>query len=223
LIGPLMGLGKFLYERLGRRQARSDVPVEKRQVRLIVGLGNPGTEHAGTRHNVGFEVVDLLARFLGAEVKKKKFGALVGEVEHRDKKLILIKPQEFMNRSGQAVATTAGFYKLDPTDILVITDDMALEPGKIRVRASGSAGGHNGLADIVEKMGTTELARLRVGIGKAPGPGWRDWVLTRPSPKDRVLLDGAVLKARDAALCWIEKGVTAAMNGFNAGDDAAKQ
>jgi peptidyl-tRNA hydrolase, PTH1 family len=218
-----MGLGKFLHDCLGKRQPQDEGPAEKRELNIIVGLGNPGSEHKGTRHNIGFEVVDLLAEILDAGVKKSKFGALVGETEYRNKKLILMKPQEFMNRSGQAVATAAGFYKLAPSNILVITDDMALEPGKIRIRASGSAGGHNGLADIVEKLGTAEVARLRVGIGKAPGPGWRDWVLTKPSPQDRKLLDGAILKARDAALCWIEKGTTAAMNGFNAAEDTNKQ
>jgi peptidyl-tRNA hydrolase, PTH1 family len=218
-----MGLGKFLHDYLGKGRPQDEGPAQERKLSIIVGLGNPGSEHAGTRHNIGFEVVDELAEFLGASVKKKKFGALVGDAEYRNQKLILIKPQEFMNRSGQAVATAAGFYKLAPENILVITDDMALEPGKIRVRASGSAGGHNGLADIIEKLGTTELARLRVGIGKAPGPGWRDWVLTRPSPQDRKLLDAAVLKARDAALCWIEKGTMATMNVFNAAEDANKQ
>jgi PTH1 family peptidyl-tRNA hydrolase len=218
-----MGLGKFLHDCLGKRRLQDEGPAEKRELSIIVGLGNPGSEHAGTRHNIGFEVVDMLAEFLGASVKKKKFGALLGDAEHRNKKLILMKPQEFMNRSGQVVVTVAGFYKIAPANILVIADDMALEPGKIRVRASGSAGGHNGLADIIQKLGTTELARVRVGIGRAPGPGWRDWVLTRPSPQDRKLLDTAVLKARDAALCWIEKGTMAAMNGFNAAEDATKQ
>jgi peptidyl-tRNA hydrolase, PTH1 family len=218
-----MGLGKLLRDLLGKRQLRDEEPAAECQLRILVGLGNPGAEYAGTRHNMGFEVIDLLAQFLGAGVKKNKFGALTGEVRHGSKKLILMKPQEFMNRSGQAVATAAGFYKLSPADILVITDDMALEPGKIRLRASGSAGGHNGLADIIQKLGTVEFSRLRVGIGKAPGPGWRDWVLTRPSPGDRKLMDAAVMRARDAALCWIEKGTAAAMNSFNAAEDAAGQ
>ncbi len=221
-IGLAMGLGKFLNDRLGKRRPQGQ-PAEARQLRLIAGLGNPGKEYSGTRHNIGFEAIDMLAALLGAEVKKKKFGSLVGEAEHDGKKLILMKPQEFMNCSGQAVATAAGFYKVAASDILVITDDMALEPGRIRVRASGSAGGHNGLADIIEKMGTTELARLRVGIGKAPGPQWRDWVLTRPSAEDRKLLDAGLVKARDAALCWIEKGAAAAMNVFNAGDNGAEK
>jgi PTH1 family peptidyl-tRNA hydrolase len=172
---------------------------------------------------MGFEVIDLLAETLGERVLKKKFGALVGEAERDGKKLILVKPQEFMNRSGQAVATAAGFYKLAPADILIVADDMALEPGRLRVRASGTAGGHNGLADIIEKLGTINVARLRIGIGKAPGPEWRDWVLTRPASADRKLMDAAVARGRDAALCWIDKGVTTAMNSFNAAEDVAKQ
>jgi peptidyl-tRNA hydrolase, PTH1 family len=217
-----MGLGKFLLHILGRDEVKTVEPAG-REIRMIVGLGNPGSDYAGTRHNMGFEVVDLLAETLGETVKKKKFGALVGEAQRGEKKLILVKPQEFMNRSGQAVATAAGFYKLAPADILIVADDMALEPGRLRVRASGTAGGHNGLADIIEKLGTINVARLRIGIGKAPGPEWRDWVLTRPASADRKLMDAAVARGRDAALCWIDKGVTTAMNSFNAAEDVAKQ
>lgn len=217
-----MGLGKFLLHEPGKGEVNNVEPAG-RETKMIVGLGNPGSEYAGTRHNIGFEVIDLLAEMFGESVKKKKFGALVGEAGRGDKKLILVKPQEFINRSGQAVATAAGFYKLAPADILIIADDMALEPGRLRIRASGSAGGHNGLADIVEKLGTIEVARLRVGIGKAPSAEWRDWVLTRPSQADRKLLDAAVARARDAALCWIDKGVSTAMNSFNAAEDAGRQ
>jgi peptidyl-tRNA hydrolase, PTH1 family len=217
-----MGLGKFLLHSRGKQEPQAVEPAG-REIKMIVGLGNPGSEYTGTRHNIGFEVVDLLAESLGETIKKKKFGALLGEAERGGKKLILVKPQEFMNRSGQAVATAAGFYKLPPKDILIVTDDMALEPGRLRVRASGSAGGHNGLADVIEKLCTMDVARVRVGIGKAPGPEWRDWVLTRPSPADRKLMDVAVARARDAALCWIDKGITMAMNTFNAADDAGKQ
>ena len=218
-----MGLRKFLRDRLGKQEPQDQKPVEQRRLRMIVGLGNPGREYVGTRHNIGFEVVDLLAERVGAQIKKRKFGALVGDAEHDGKKLILMKPQEFMNCSGQALATAKGFYKAALRDILVVTDDMALEPGRLRLRASGSAGGHNGLADILERLGTADLARLRIGIGKAPGPEWRDWVLTRPSQDDRKMLDAAVVRAADAAICWIEKGVTTAMNEYNAGEDAAKQ
>jgi PTH1 family peptidyl-tRNA hydrolase len=214
-----MALGRFIQRRTGQTgPASADRPAEK-QLRLIVGLGNPGREHAGSRHNMGFEVVDLLAELLGVAVRRRKFGSLVGEAGHGDKKLILVKPQEFMNRSGQAVRAAVDFYRLAPGSLLVIMDDMALEPGRIRIRASGSAGGHNGLADVIEKLGTTQVARLRVGIGAAPGPEWRDWVLSKPSPEERKLLETGALKARDAALCWVDKGIAAAMNIFNAPAD----
>ena len=119
-------------------------------IKLIVGLGNPGKEYDNTRHNVGFEVIDELAKRLFVDVKQKKFGSLFAQTEFEGKKLILLKPQTYMNRSGQAVATAKGFYKLDDADILVVVDDTALEPGVIRVRAKGSAGGHNGLRDIIQ-------------------------------------------------------------------------
>jgi PTH1 family peptidyl-tRNA hydrolase len=185
------------------------------EIRLIAGLGNPGKEYEGTRHNIGFEVIDRLADKLGADVRQDKFGAAFGQTALEDKKLILLKPLKYMNNSGQAVATAAGFYKLQPLQILVITDDMALEPGLIRLRASGSAGGHNGLADIIEKLSTVDFARLRVGIGdKGPTIG-RDYVLSRPGKTEQELVNQAVAEAVEAAIFWANKGVDAAMTKFN--------
>ena len=185
---------------------------------MVVGLGNPGDEYVDTRHNTGFKVIDLLAEGLKIEVRKRKFGARFGSGEFVDKKLILLKPWQFMNRSGQAVATAAGFYKLGVSDLLVVTDDMDLEPGRIRIRAKGSAGGHNGLADIVDKLGTNQFARCRIGIGRS-GEETRqsrvDYVLDKPAEAEKLPLAGAVERARDAVLCWIEHGVEAAMNKFN--------
>jgi PTH1 family peptidyl-tRNA hydrolase len=120
-------------------------------MKIVVGLGNPGDEYIDTRHNTGFKVIDSLSEALEIEVRKRKFGARFGSGEFADKKLILLKPWQFMNRSGEAVATAVGFYKVDAGDLLVVTDDMDLEPGRIRIRAKGSAGGHNGLADIIER------------------------------------------------------------------------
>ena len=131
--------------------AKGEVSSEMAEVKIIVGLGNCGREYDGTRHNAGFEVVDLLAERLGVEVKKKKFGGIIGEGFFDEGKVLLLKPQQYMNRSGQVVATVAGFYKVNNEDIIVVTDDMALEPGRIRLRAKGSAGGHNGLQDIISK------------------------------------------------------------------------
>jgi PTH1 family peptidyl-tRNA hydrolase len=185
------------------------------EMKLVAGLGNPGGDYAGTRHNIGFRVMDLLAEALGIEVRKRKFGARFGFGEFAHKKLIVLKPWQFMNRSGQVVATAVGFYKLDIADVLVVTDDMDLEPGRIRIRAKGSAGGHNGLADIIEKLGTNEFARCRIGIGRSDEQEAVGFVLDKPTASERPLLDAAVERARDAVLCWIEKGVETAMNQYN--------
>lgn len=184
-------------------------------MKLVVGLGNPGGDYADTRHNIGFRVIDLLAEALGIEVKKRKFGARFGLGEFADKKLIVLKPWQFMNRSGQAVATAAGFYKIDVADVLVVTDDMDLETGRIRIRAKGSAGGHNGLADIIEKLGTSGFARCRVGIGRSREQDAVDFVLGKPAQNEQPLLDAAIERARDAVLCWIEYGIEKAMNQYN--------
>jgi PTH1 family peptidyl-tRNA hydrolase len=186
-------------------------------IKIVVGLGNPGSEYIETRHNTGFQVIDSLAELLHIEVKKRKFSARLGDGEYAGKKLILLKPWRFMNRSGQVVATAVGFYKLGPENLMIVTDDLALEPGVIRLRARGSAGGHNGLADIIEKLGTNEFARCRVGIGSKIEAG-RDrveYVLGRPAQDQKAMLDAAVSKARDAVLCWIEHGIETAMNKYN--------
>jgi PTH1 family peptidyl-tRNA hydrolase len=185
------------------------------EVRLVVGLGNPGSEYAETRHNLGFKVIEALEETLGIEAKQRKFSARLGEGRHGGMKVILLKPQTFMNRSGQSVATAVGFYQLDLRDLLVVVDDMALEVGTIRVRASGSAGGHNGLADIIEKLGTDQFARCRVGIGARPGEQAVEHVLGRPPSEEKRRLNQAILRARDAVLCWLEFGVDKTMNEFN--------
>ena len=183
--------------------------------KLIVGLGNPGLAYDGTRHNMGFEVADLLGEYFCEPVKTKQFGARTAQARLDDYRILLLKPQQFMNRSGQAVATAAGFYKLPPASILVITDDVALDCGRIRLRASGSAGGHNGLADIIEKLGSKDFARLRIGVGNQPNRDLADYVLSRPSADQRELIEPALVRARDAALCWIRDGAAEAMSRFN--------
>lgn len=184
-------------------------------IKMVVGLGNPGSEYVDTRHNTGFKVIDLLANTLNIEVKEKKFGARTGVGEFTDKKLILLKPWQFVNRSGQVVATAMGFHRLSLNNLLIISDDMDLEAGRIRLRAKGSAGGHNGLADIIDKLGTDKFSRLRVGIGRSGEQTDVDFVLDRPSGTERPLLDEAIERARDAVLCWIEYGIDSAMNRFN--------
>jgi peptidyl-tRNA hydrolase, PTH1 family len=185
------------------------------EIRLIIGLGNDGAQYAGTRHNVGFGVIELLAKRFEVKVKKKKFGAAVGEAELEDKKLILVKPLQYMNNSGQVVATAVGFYRVPPEKLLIITDDMALEPGRMRIRPKGSAGGHNGLSDIIEKLGTENFARLRIGIGKSNGQSDRDYVLTRPDKDEKKQIEATSQKAVEAILMWARLGVESAMNEFN--------
>ncbi len=185
------------------------------ELKLVVGLGNPGREYAETRHNVGFKVIEALEEALGLEVKQRKFGARLGEGRYAGAKVILMKPWKMMNRSGECVAAAVGFYQLDLRRLLVISDDRALQPGTIRLRAQGSAGGHNGLADIIEKLGTNDFARCRVGIGQCPSALAVGYVLGRPDPQERPLLNEAILRARDAVRCWLEFGLEKAMTEFN--------
>jgi PTH1 family peptidyl-tRNA hydrolase len=192
-------------------------------MKVIVGLGNPGKEYADTRHNVGFRVIDAIASVLETDVKKRKFGARFGQTEFEGKKLILLKPWTFMNRSGGSVAAAVGFYKLPLNELLVVTDDMALEPGVIRMRPRGSAGGHNGLKSIIEALGSEDFCRLRCGIGSADTGQAYDYVLSKVPAEQRVVIDAALNRARDAVLCWISRGVDAAMNEYNAGRAEQKE
>jgi PTH1 family peptidyl-tRNA hydrolase len=196
--------------------------------KMVVGLGNPGRRYARTRHNVGFWVVDTVADLLEVKFAAKKFKAELGRGEFEGKKLILLKPQRYMNRSGEVARAAIGFYKLGPADILVISDDMALEPGRMRIRAKGSAGGHNGLADIIRHLKSSDFARLRIGIGRPSVSGfsegtagesdvqpWEDYVLSEPTDQESKLLQECVQRAREAVLCWLTRGVEAAMNEYN--------
>ena len=185
------------------------------ETKLVVGLGNPGKEYAETRHNLGFKVIEALDDALAIEVKKRKFGARIGEGHYAGRRLVLMKPWKFMNRSGEVVTAAVGFYKLDLQDLMVVTDDMALEVGRIRIRAKGSAGGHNGLADIIEKLGSDAFARCRVGIGPSASTEAVGYVLGRPPQQEKELLNQAIVQARDAVLCWIEFGIDKTMNEFN--------
>jgi PTH1 family peptidyl-tRNA hydrolase len=184
--------------------------------KMLVGLGNPGAEYVDTRHNVGFKAIDLLAGSLKTDFNKKKFDSKFGVAQFGVKTVYLLKPQLYMNRSGEAVATAMGFYKLTPADLLVVCDDLWVEPGKIRIRASGSAGGHNGLADIIEKLGTEDFCRIRIGIGQNQRIDAYDYVLSPPDEEQKPLVEKAIENARDAALCWLESGVDKTMNKFNA-------
>jgi PTH1 family peptidyl-tRNA hydrolase len=185
------------------------------EVRLVVGLGNPGPEYAETRHNLGFKVIEALDEALGIEVRRRRFGARLGTGRFAGGKVVLMKPWKYVNRSGECVAAAVGFYQLDLRNLMVISDDRALETGTIRIRAQGSAGGHNGLADIIEKLGTDEFARCRIGIGQCPSALAVAYVLGRPAPRERPRLNRAILRARDAVRSWLEFGIEKTMNDFN--------
>ena len=176
---------------------------------IIVGLGNPGKEYAHTRHNVGFETIDILADRMGIEVEEKKHKGLC-------QKVILLKPQTYMNLSGESVRAAADFYKVDPEDILVIYDDISLEPGQLRLRGKGSAGGHNGIKNIIAHLGTQEFPRIKVGVGDKPkGMDLADYVLGHFSKEDQAKMDEAFKDAADAAEMILDKGMDAAMNHYN--------
>jgi len=183
-------------------------------VKLIVGLGNPGPKYAGTRHNVGFDVVDMLARRWGVSMNAEKFHAWFAVADVKRERVALLKPTTYMNRSGQAVVGAGRFYKLDASDLLVVADDRALPHGRLRMRAGGSAGGHNGLQDIMDRMGTNEWCRLRIGIGEAPGD-WSSHVLGRFAEEEKKMMRLAYEHAVKAVECWIEDGPDLTMTRFN--------
>ena len=185
------------------------------ETKMIVGLGNPGKKYDRTRHNAGFESVDIFAERFGIEVDRKKFGALYGQGQVGDTKVIVVKPQEYMNLSGQVVATVIGFFRLSIENIIVVTDDIALDPGVIRVRKQGSAGGHNGLKDIISRLGTQDFCRLRIGVGRPEFQDQASYVLSRPGGEDREAIDSGIKRSVEAIDCWMIAGVEMAMNRFN--------
>lgn len=197
-------------------------------MKLVVGLGNPGKEYAGTRHNIGFEVVDHLAARIGCVGAAAEFDrqartrfdglALAGTMPAgAGEKVLLLKPTTYMNLSGRSVQAAMAFYQLAPADVMVVLDDLALPAGKIRLRAGGSDGGHNGLKDIQRALGTSQYPRLRLGIDPPPQfvPG-RDYVLGKFSEAQREPVRQAIARACDAIVTWVEKGMERAMNLFNA-------
>lgn len=186
-------------------------------MKLIAGLGNPGSKYVSTRHNVGFDVLDRLARRYGdAAPARSKFHAVVVDVHINDEKVLLVKPTTFMNRSGVSLSEAANFYKLNiEEDVLVLVDDVALPCGSIRMRPSGSAGGHNGLIDIEERLGSGQYARLRIGIDEPGQIPQKDYVLGRFREDQREQLEPALEDAVAAATCWVTAGTTETMNRFN--------
>ena len=183
-------------------------------MKLIVGLGNPGPQYAGTRHNVGFDVVDVLASRWETALTTEKFHAWFGDGRIEGEHVVVLKPTTFMNRSGRAVAAAGRFYKLELDSLLVVSDDTALPLGRLRMRASGSAGGHNGLQDIIDRLGSEAWCRLRIGIGEAPGVP-TDYVLSRFQEAEEHEMDRACQRAADAVECWITHGAEITMTRFN--------
>jgi len=181
---------------------------------VVVGIGNPGREYEKTRHNVGFDVIDMLARTDGIEVRKRRFDALVGEGTIAGARVVLVKPQTFVNASGRAVRAALDWWKLAPSALLVVCDDANLPVGKLRFRREGSSGGHNGLDSIAEHLGTETWARLRIGIGRKEGD-LVDHVLGRFSTAERKVVVESCIDATRGVAMWITEGVDACMNAFN--------
>ena len=185
---------------------------------LIVGLGNPGAAYTRTRHNVGFRAVDLLAESLGTKITRLKFRALCSPVvDCGGRKVLLMKPQTYMNNSGDAVKLAGAFYKVPPARIIVLSDDISLDVGRIRVRASGSAGGHNGLKSIIAQLGSEEFPRVKIGVGKKPHPDYdlADWVLSAFSAQEEKALAPALEHAAKAAGELPAHGAAWAANRYN--------
>ena len=185
-------------------------------IRLIAGLGNPGSEHAATRHNIGFMVVNQLATQFGSTWEKSaKWEALSAKCGP----VLLVKPLSFMNRSGYPLFAVAQFYKIEPQEMLVVLDDFSLSLGRLRLRPRGGPGGHNGLESVIVQFGTEEIPRLRIGIGAAPREGSADYVLSRFFDEEKPIVRSTIDRAVEALKCAIDNGLVSAMNTFNKSEE----
>ena len=184
---------------------------------LIVGLGNPGKEYERTRHNAGFRAIDILADKLGCRIDKGKFQGLYGQTVYGGRKVYLLKPQTYMNLSGRSVLQLSAYFNIPPQRIIVLFDDISLAPGRLRIRADGSAGGHNGIKSIISEVGSQSFPRVKIGVGSKPNPEFdlADWVLSTFPAKEEKDLQFALSNAADAALCVIDHGVPESANRFN--------
>jgi PTH1 family peptidyl-tRNA hydrolase len=188
-------------------------------MKVLVGLGNPGAEYAQTPHNLGFQAVDVLAEKLGLTwTLEKRFKTLAAKAFRKGETVWLLKPQTYMNRSGETVGPFLKYYGANASDLLVLSDDCDLPPGRLRVRPSGSAGGHNGLKSIIASLGTEAFARIRLGAGRAPGErrGLVDFVLHRYSAEEAAVAQSTATRAAEAIECWLDYGVSEAQNRYNA-------
>ena len=184
---------------------------------IVAFLGNPGIKYNGTRHNAGFMAADAMEKKLGVSINKMRFKALTQTVDIGGKKVLLMKPQTFMNLSGDAIVQAANFYKVLPERVLVVSDETALPIGKLRIRRGGSAGGHNGLKSVIARLGTDQFPRIRLGVGDKPHPDYdmADWVLSAFKGQDAADMELVAKKAADAVECYITEGADRAMNRFN--------
>ena len=184
---------------------------------LIVFLGNPGPRYEMTRHNAGFMAADAMAKEKNVNINKARFKALTATCDIGGESVLLMKPQTFMNLSGEAAAQAAKFYKIPPDHVIVVSDEISLPIGKLRIRTKGSAGGHNGLKDIIAKLGTDAFPRIRIGVGAPPHPDYdmADWVLSSSKNQDAEDMLAAAARAAQAAQCYITQGADRAMNRFN--------
>lgn len=184
---------------------------------IVAFLGNPGLKYNGTRHNAGFMAADAMEKKLGVRVNKMRFKALTQTVDIGSHKVLLMKPQTYMNLSGDAIAQAAKFYKVPPERVIVVSDETALPIGKLRIRRGGSAGGHNGLKSIIARLGTDQFPRIRLGVGAPPHPDYdmADWVLAAFKGQDAADMEAVAEKAAGAVACYITEGADKAMNKFN--------
>lgn len=184
---------------------------------IVAFLGNPGLKYNGTRHNAGFMAADAMEKKLGVRINKMRFKALTQTVDIGSHKVLLMKPQTYMNLSGDAIAQAAKFYKVPPERVIVVSDETALPIGKLRIRRGGSAGGHNGLKSIIARLGTDQFPRIRLGVGAPPHPDYdmADWVLAAFKGQDAADMEAVAEKATCAVACYITEGADKAMNKFN--------
>jgi len=210
------GVDRILSTKRGTLELLEAVKERKTRMKLIVGLGNPGSKYAGTRHNMGYDVLAELAKRHGDGRTRTKFQGEYMEGKIGNERVVFISPVTYMNLSGQCVRPFVDFYKVEVSDVLILCDDINLPVGKIRIRTQGSAGGQKGLADCIRALATDRLTRLRVGVGEKPA-SWdlADYVLSRFDKKDRELIDVAIQTAADAVEVWVKDGVDRAMTRYN--------
>ena len=204
-----------IFKSLEKEKEQSMTPVEF----IIAGLGNPGTQYEDTRHNCGFMAAETLAEGFNTEIKRLKFKSLTAELQFRGKRCLIMKPTTFMNNSGDAIEAAAGFYKIPPERIIVIYDDISLDVGRLRIRAKGSDGGHNGMKSIILRLNSDSFPRIRIGVGQKPHPDYdlAEWVLSRFTKAEGEKLEPALKNAARAAELIVDGKINEAMNLYNRG------